>query len=241
MHQLKKIAFLVPKPGLGDQDFRRYWREVHGPLVAGSPGYGEWRLRYAQNHGLGPGPLGRPFAFAGLAEFWLPGRAPNEDAFSETAIYRERIAPDERNFIDMQRTISFAALEQVLVVGRGPRKVIVLSRRAGGLDEAGLRATLAAAAETLEILGLRGWRADHGVHGSFRLPGGRHVDPLAIDCVESLWFATEADMGAFFARTANLRAAVFDGDATMAMHADEHVFFDMLGRQADGSRPLSGR
>ena len=51
--QLKKIAFLVPRSGLSQEAFTRYWRETHGPLVAGSPGYGEYRRKYVQNHLVG--------------------------------------------------------------------------------------------------------------------------------------------------------------------------------------------
>ena len=57
--QYKKIAFLAPRPGLGDPAFRRYWRETHGPLVATSPGYAAYRQRYVQNHLIGPGPTGQ--------------------------------------------------------------------------------------------------------------------------------------------------------------------------------------
>lgn len=70
--QLKKIAFLAPRSGLSDHEFRRYWREVHGQVVAGSPGYARYRRRYVQNHVAKRGPFGHPFAFGGIAAFWLP-------------------------------------------------------------------------------------------------------------------------------------------------------------------------
>ena len=95
MDTLKKIAFLVPRPGLSRDAFLRHWQFTHGPLVAGSPDYGKWRLRYAQNHVRGPGPVGRQFDFAGMAEFVLPGTSHNEDAFAQTSTYREHIAPDK--------------------------------------------------------------------------------------------------------------------------------------------------
>ncbi len=75
--QYKKVAFLARRPDLSDDAFGSYWRQIHGPLVASSPGYAAYRHRYVQNHVLAPGPVGDGFAFAGMAEFWLPGD--NED------------------------------------------------------------------------------------------------------------------------------------------------------------------
>ena len=71
--QLKKLAFLAPKPGTTDQAFVQHWREVHGPIVALTPGYAHWRWRYVQNHVRGPGPVGTDFPYRGMAAFWLPG------------------------------------------------------------------------------------------------------------------------------------------------------------------------
>ncbi|WP_267212532.1 EthD domain-containing protein [Chelatococcus asaccharovorans] len=225
---IKKIAFLVAKPGLSDAAFRYHWREIHGPLVAGSPGYRSWRLRYVQNHVMAAGPVGSPFAFAGMAEFWLPGSSPNEDAFSATDVYRDRIAPDERNFIDMNRTISFAATEQVLNAGKAPVKVITLSRRPAGLDEAGQRMLLAQMVSRPGRISPRGWRVDHAIAGTFRLPGAAVAEPLAIDCMESLWFDSENDMHAHFRETRDERTHIFTDDGQMSFIADEYVFHDLF-------------
>ena len=77
---LKKIALLQPHKDLNREQFERYWREVHGPLVSQAPGYLQYRLRYIQNQWLPVGPQGLPPTWAGVAEFWLP--ADNEDEFS---------------------------------------------------------------------------------------------------------------------------------------------------------------
>jgi len=158
---IKKIAFLEPRFGLSYERFRYHWRHVHGPLVANSPGYSDWRLRYVQNHVVGPPPVGKDFPFAGMAEFWLLCASPNEDDFSATKIYRERIAKDERNFIDMEKTISFAAKEQVLLAGKGSSKVVILSQKAQGLDENELPVRLVSLAQTPATVRPTGWRVDH--------------------------------------------------------------------------------
>lgn len=227
---LKKIAFLVPKPGMSGDDFRDYWRETHGPLVAGSPGYGEWRLRYAQNHVLDRGPVGAPFAFSGMAMFWLPGPSPNEDTYAQTSIYRGRIKVDEMNFVDMDRTVSMSAHEHVLKAGNGEVKVVVLSARATGVSADGFsrayRQDFAPVALASPV-GSRvaGWSANITIPGTFRLPGARPVDGFAIDCVEELWFASRRDAQDFFADP------LVGGDAAMfgprqSFIAEEIVFFD---------------
>ncbi|MCO5164127.1 MAG: EthD domain-containing protein [Mesorhizobium sp.] len=239
--RLKKIAFLTPRPGMSDPDFRAYWRGTHGPVVAGSPGYGAWRLRYAQNHIAGPGPLGSPFDFAGMAEFWLPGTSPNEDTFSQTPIYRDRIRVDELNFIDMERTVSMTATEQVVKTGAGKAKLVVLSKHAdaaaaGGIERAYSDFAAAALAVSTFGSGLLGWTASHVVPGSFRLPGARSIDALAVDCVEEFWFSDEVALDRAFgskdarAVIASARGRLFDEAATRSFRAEEIVFFDELTR-----------
>jgi uncharacterized protein (TIGR02118 family) len=241
--QLKKIAFLVPKPGLSDAAFRKYWLETHGPTVAGSPGYGQWRLRYVQNHVLGKGPVGKEFPFAGMAEFLLPGTSPNEDAFSTTSIYRDRIAVDERNFIDMDRTVSMTVAEDVIRKGDGALKIVILWKRAPGLSRDDLRRRFAAEYVSAALASpgfadrIRGWSANHVVEGSFRLPGARPASAV-VDFIEELWFESNAEMAAAFAsanfahRLSPLADRLFAADGRYSFQAREYVFFDE-GRPVD--------
>jgi len=46
---VKLICFVRRKPGMAAEEFHRYWREVHGPLVASTKSGGH-ALRYEQNH-----------------------------------------------------------------------------------------------------------------------------------------------------------------------------------------------
>jgi uncharacterized protein (TIGR02118 family) len=46
---VKLISMFRRKPELSPEEFHRYWREVHGPLVA-STKTGQHALRYEQNH-----------------------------------------------------------------------------------------------------------------------------------------------------------------------------------------------
>lgn len=210
--QLKKIAFLVPRADLARGEFNRYWREIHGPVVAGSPGYEQYRLKYVQNHIVGSDPVGEPFDFAGMAEFWLPGD--NEDAFATTAIYRDRIKVDEMKFIDMDGTISMTAVEEIVREGSGALKLVVVRR--GGAKSFGSALSMPRS--------LRGAVLNRVIEGSFRLPGARPAQ-ATITSVEELWFDSE------FAA----RGALSDLDADTgwsAFVAREFVFFDK-GRPAN--------
>ena len=234
--QYKKIALLAPRPGLDDLAFRRYWRETHGPLVASSPGYAAYRQRYVQNHILAPGPVGARLAFAGMAEFWLPGN--NEDDYAFTSIYRDRIQIDELQFIDMDGTVSFTALEHVIRPERGRAKLVVLSGRNDsiGLSEFRLRYTQDYVASALRVPGfaecLRGWRVDHLVEGSFRLPGARRAPALQIDCAQSFWFDSALEVVAAFAaldhatRAQAVDGGIFSTVNCWSFQAEERVFFD---------------
>jgi len=237
--QLKKIAFLAPRSGLADDEFRRYWREVHGQVVAGSPGYARYRRRYVQNHVVQRGPFGERFAFGGIATFWLPDSESNEEEFSASEIYRLRIRPDEEKFIDMDRTLSMTATEQIIRPGNAAVKLMVLSRRAQSLDQAVFQESLRTRIPRILTTGefgrqLRGWTLNHLVEGSFRRPGARPSQAIPIDCVQELWFDTRATADAALAEVSAGPAALFGEDiycytALSSFFAEELVFFDATG------------
>jgi len=97
-----KLACLVRrKPGMSIDDFHRHWRDVHGPLNRDTPSVARHFLRYEQNHRAlkdydregGPD-------FDGAAIEWFPSA---RDFFAMTTepAYHEIVAPDERNFLDV--------------------------------------------------------------------------------------------------------------------------------------------
>lgn len=233
--QLKKIAFLVKRADLDREEFERHWREVHGPVVSLSPGYSQYRLGYAQNHVIGETPVGRPFPWSGMAEFWLPGDSPNEDDFSTTAIYRERIAVDERRFIDMDATISMTAVEHRVRSGSGPTKVVIVVGGDGATSDLGTQWAEEA------VLGLEdavaGWTVNAVLPGTSRLPGARPSDDLAIDSVHEIWFSSP-DASEARAALARLSLDRLDPERTSSFLAEEVVFF-RDGNPVDpgGARP----
>lgn len=107
------ITFLLRKlPELSDEEFHRYWRENHGPLVASHADVLGIR-RYLQLHAL-DSPLGdavaatrdcEPHDWDGIALVWLD----SEESLAAMAGSEERQAAaaalleDERRFLDLPR------------------------------------------------------------------------------------------------------------------------------------------
>lgn len=243
----KKIAFLAPRPGMDQRAFTAYWRGTHGPTVAHAPNYAAYRRRYAQNHRIGDGPVGGPFPHPGIAIFHLPGDGNNEAAFSRSATYRDCIRIDELNFIDMDRTLSMTAREDVIRPGAGPVKAIILARRCDGMDRADFDSCLHDISSDALINArgftdhLAGWTLNRIVEGSFQLPGARPA-AATIDAIQELWFSSEQDLQQAFAapayrdRIAPALDALFAPDRLSSFRAEEIVFFD-AGRPTPQAGP----
>jgi uncharacterized protein (TIGR02118 family) len=69
---VKNIEFVNKRSGMGLEEFRAYWRNVHGPLAATIP----VMHRYEQNHlALGEYAKSEPPAYDGLAITWFASTA----------------------------------------------------------------------------------------------------------------------------------------------------------------------
>jgi hypothetical protein len=227
----KKIAFLVPRPNMSHEDFLNHWRLKHGPLVANSPNYGTWRNRYVQNHVQGDGPLGGSFLFAGVAEFWLPGSSPNEDEFSKSETYRLHIAHDEVNFINMSETVSMTAVEEIVLQGDAPIKLIILSKLQNKNEKINL--SLHYRSEVIEknltrpkfSSYVRGWRVNYVLPGSFRSPGGKEVKGIEIDFVDEIWFDSIDEMALAF-NNLSWGSSFLNLKTQQSFWVKEYVLFD---------------
>ena len=104
---MTKVIFVVHKrPDMDRGEFRRYWRDVHGPLAARMPGL----RRYVQDHAL-PGTSAEP-PCDGIAELWLDSPEAMQAAFASP----EGVATtaDIPNFLDPDR-IGEMVVEEVSV------------------------------------------------------------------------------------------------------------------------------
>ncbi len=106
---VKLVYCITKKAGLTDDEFFRYWENVHGPIGARIPGV----RRMVQSHRIAvPGDQHRP-DYDGMVELWFNDaeallaarRSPEWQASSE----------DEEEFIDHTRVAYFVTEEHVIV------------------------------------------------------------------------------------------------------------------------------
>ena len=120
---VKLIFCLRRRTDVSEEEFHRYWRHEHGPLVTRHAGVLGIR-RYVQLHTV-PGPLNdvlatsrhTPAAYDGVAELWFD----DADAFATSAGSAEgraaaaELARDEERFIDHSRSPLFVTEEHPVV------------------------------------------------------------------------------------------------------------------------------
>ena len=119
---LRLIYCLRRKPGLSVEEFQRYWREVHAPLVLDRA-----KLlgveRYIQAHtgmpevnaALQGRNGGSPEPFDGVAELWfetLDAMASEDPAVQQAAA---DLLNDEQNFIDLPNSPLWIAQDNVVI------------------------------------------------------------------------------------------------------------------------------
>jgi len=90
---VKRFVILRRKPGMSVQEFRNYWKMVHGPLIAKIPGL----LKYIQYHVRSEEGVDNPID--GIAELWFKSEADQQNAY-RTAQYRA-VVEDEPNLFQM--------------------------------------------------------------------------------------------------------------------------------------------
>lgn len=111
---VKLTAVLHRKPGMSPEEFHRYWRDVHGPLVASTKS-GSHVLRYEQHPrplaDYGPGGAGPD----GVTEQWFESR---EAFFASIAEDDYRlIAADTEKFLDLGALVWVLTDEPRVVIG----------------------------------------------------------------------------------------------------------------------------
>lgn len=171
--------FITRKPGLSEEQFSRYWKETHAPLVKRIPQV----RRYLQSHRI-PFPTSNS-SYDGDSEVWLDDlRA--IDALGNSAEYRAA-HDDDRNFMDLQRSELLATDDHVIVDGAvkpGMVKGIWRFRRKPGMALAHFRRYWIEVHGALgaKIPGLRRYIQAHTIDAAYRYAQPRW------DGVAQLWF-----------------------------------------------------
>lgn len=104
----KALIVIHRKPGVSEAEFRRHWREVHGPKAARIPGL----VRYVQNHAPRDATGKAPFC-DGIAEMWYADEAAYR-ASRESPEARAAVA-DLAAFVDRARIVYLFVDEETVV------------------------------------------------------------------------------------------------------------------------------
>jgi uncharacterized protein (TIGR02118 family) len=116
---VKFVVAVRRKPGMSAEEFHRYWRENHGPLVRSVPEFMRHVRRYVQSHTLADAASGFPAgggSFDGYAELWFDDVESVRRAFQEPR-YLEVIRPDEPKFADLSSCVVSVTEEVVIHAG----------------------------------------------------------------------------------------------------------------------------
>ena len=110
-----KLLFCLRRlPGMSREEFQRYWRERHAPLVA-SHAQALGIRRYVQRHTIDEPmyeamgkPRGGLASYDGVAELWWERTKPTDPAAIEAARRANReLLEDEARFIDLPNSPVF--------------------------------------------------------------------------------------------------------------------------------------
>ena len=114
---VKFVVCVRRKPGISEEEFHRYWRDTHGPLVRSVPEFMRHVRRYVQSHAVTDArssfPAGGGPPFDGFAELWFDDVEAIRRAFAEPR-YLEVIRPDEPKFADLERCLVTITEETVI-------------------------------------------------------------------------------------------------------------------------------
>jgi uncharacterized protein (TIGR02118 family) len=105
---VRLICMLKRKPGMSAEEFHRYWRERHGPLVMATRS-GSYVRKYVQLHASHPAVpgLGEP-VYDGVTEQWFDSLEDYQASIAEPDY--QRIAEDLPNFLDLTQ-LAFAVVD----------------------------------------------------------------------------------------------------------------------------------
>ncbi|MCW5652830.1 EthD family reductase [Hydrogenophaga sp.] len=214
-----RMGLLQRNPALGEDAFRAYWRDHHGPLAAQAPG-----LRaYWQNPVLDRLQRGIDFArgpwdFDGFSQLWFDSAADAGQAF-DAGNLAGPLREDEARFL---AGLHIVTCEQTTVIelpapaerARRLKRMSILKRRPD-IDEADFRREWRVhAGHVRRMPGVSGYRQNVVVARERRKGEPCGYEALPIDGIVELWFTDPETLNAAFASPA--------GQVTMA-HAKDFL------------------
>ena len=112
---IKLVCFLKRKDGWTHDAFIEHWTTVHGPLITGTPSIARHVARYEQLQPSDALPWMNTKGFDGITIMWFDGPSDFE-AFLAEPDYAEKIAPDERSFLDLDGLVGMLTEEPSVVI-----------------------------------------------------------------------------------------------------------------------------
>jgi uncharacterized protein (TIGR02118 family) len=105
---VKLVYLITKKAGIKDEEFFRYWKDVHGPLGARIPGL----RKLVQSHRRTVARDRHKPDYDGMAELWFD----NPDALlaARESPQWKASTEDEANFIDQSRVAYFVSEEHII-------------------------------------------------------------------------------------------------------------------------------
>jgi hypothetical protein len=117
---IRLTAMLRRNPALTAEEFQAHWRDVHAAKIVSVPGVRDRLVRYEQHPRLAPASNGwaGTEGFDGVAMQWYR----NVDDFiamTNDPGYRETVAPDERQLLDLAGGVYLLTDEPRVIIGEG--------------------------------------------------------------------------------------------------------------------------
>lgn len=196
-----RMGLLTRRPDVSPAEFRRHWREVHGPLAARLPGL----RRYHQNHVVDDRQLAidharGPWSIDGISELWFDSEDQMTRALS-SGEYKS-VARDHQLFVGPTALIT--AVQNVVVPidpSAGPlvKRMSILTRKPGLTPEQFKEEWWGFHAEAVsKFPNLMGYTQNLVTGRSSGLGQPASYEALPIDGMVELWFRSVADVEAAF-------------------------------------------
>lgn len=105
------VVCIKRRSGLSAQEFARYWREIHAPLIRQCAGFNRYLVSYTQYHLAGrDSAVAKMFGvcgeYDGIAVLEFGSLETMQQAFADPA-YLDEVRPDEPNFVDLEHGLCF--------------------------------------------------------------------------------------------------------------------------------------
>ncbi|GJF35099.1 hypothetical protein KNE206_77990 [Kitasatospora sp. NE20-6] len=190
---IHQLIFAHPRPGMTEEEFQRYWLDVHAPNYASKI---KQIRRYCVDTRIPLGPEPADPLWSGIAEIWLDN---DEDQLAslQSPEFLQGARLDEPNWAAFWRTVVLDTDAHTLLAGPGPLhphpvKLVLLAKRTNGttVEEFRSRSLGAHAKLALDVPGLVRYQQGHVRDGAYA------VGETILDAAYQLWFEDEAALQA---------------------------------------------